>query len=66
MDGIDLARFLARLNEFDAVRADDTIKTGTVDRIQPKLATDWPHELDASIDLVLVFLLLVYRYSPQR
>ena len=34
MNGIDLDGFLERLNEFDALRADDTIKTGAVDRIQ--------------------------------
>ena len=54
MNGIDLDGFLARLNEFDALRTDDTLKTGTVDRIQPNLADEWPAQLDPSVRDVLI------------
>ena len=54
MDAIDLDGFLARLNEFDALRTDDTIKTGAVDRIRPQLATEWPMQLDSSVRDALI------------
>lgn len=49
MDSIDLDRFMARLGEFDALRADDHVNTDTVDRIQPSLAGEWPAQLDWSV-----------------
>ena len=49
MNGIDIDRFLARLSDFDALRPDDTVKTGTVDRIEPKRAAEWPPQLDSSV-----------------
>jgi DEAD/DEAH box helicase domain-containing protein len=54
MNGIDLDGFLARLNEFDALRTDDTLRTGTVDRIQPNLADEWPAQLDSSVRDALI------------
>ncbi len=49
MDGINIDRFLARLNEFDALRADDTIMRGIVERIEPVFADEWPMQLDSSV-----------------
>ena len=49
METIDLDRFLARLNEFDALRAGDKLNTRTVDRIEPELADEWPAQLDSSV-----------------
>ena len=54
MDGFNLDAFLARLKEFDALRADDTIKTGKLERIQPTLADEWPSELDYTVRSALV------------
>ena len=54
MDRIDLDSLRARLNEFDALRTDDEIKTHTVERIQPQLATEWPTQLDSSVRNALI------------
>ena len=39
---IDIEKLVAQLKSFDALRGDDKINTGTVERIQPKYANDWP------------------------
>ncbi len=54
MNSIDIDRFLARLKEFDALRDSDTINRGTVDRIQPGYADDWPAQLDPAVRDALV------------
>ena len=41
----DVARLIEQLKEFDALRDDDKIKTGTVDRIEPQYADEWPAQL---------------------
>lgn len=46
---IDIGNFKARLEEFDALRDKDDIKTGTVEHIQPRHAEQWPAELDVSV-----------------
>ncbi len=46
---MEIEKFEARLRKFDALRADDKIKTGTVERIKPKYTDEWPTELNPSI-----------------
>ena len=46
---MEMERFLARLKEFDALRDADEVKTGTLERIKPALADEWPAQLDASV-----------------
>ena len=65
MDGFDLDEFLAQLSKFDALRADDTIKTGTVDRIRPALADGWPQELDVSVREALAAMGIPVPYQHQ-
>ena len=38
----DIATFEAKLKEADALRDKDEIKTGTIERIKPHLASEWP------------------------
>ncbi len=45
----DIAKLIEQLKEFDALRNDDKIKTGTVDRIEPQYADEWPDQLHSSI-----------------
>ncbi len=61
----DLERFLARLNEFDAIRPNDNIETGTVDRIQPQLADEWPVDLDSSVRDALISAGIRHPYQHQ-
>ncbi len=49
MNTIDIDRLLTRLNEHDALRAVDTVKTGAVERIEPQLAGQWPAELNRAV-----------------
>lgn len=44
-----IERLIERLKEFDALRDDDKIKTGTVDRIEPQYADEWPDQLHPSV-----------------
>lgn len=46
---MDTQGFKAKLMEFDALREDDAIKTGMLDRIHPKYAVEWPAQLDLSV-----------------
>lgn len=45
----DVAGLIEQLKEFDALRDDDKIKTGTVDRIEPQYADEWPAQLHLSV-----------------
>ncbi len=54
MSEIDIDRFLSQLKEFDALRETDTINFGTVDRIQPRYADEWPTQLDPAVRDTLV------------
>ena len=65
MNGIDLDRLLSRLREFDALRVDDTVNTGAVDRIQPALADQWPAELDSSVRDALIISGISQPYQHQ-
>ena len=46
---IAIERFKNQLKEFDALRDDDTVQTGMVERIEPQYADGWPAQLDLSI-----------------
>ena len=49
MEGFDLGHFMEKLIEFDALRDTDTIKQGSVDRIQPDFADEWPTQLNPQV-----------------
>lgn len=51
---IDTAQFREQLKEFDALRDDDEIQTGTVECIQPQYAREWPSELHPSVRNALI------------
>ncbi len=42
-----------RLKEFDALRADDEVRTNSVERIQPQHADEWPKKLHPSVRAAL-------------
>ena len=46
MEGLDIDRFVAKLREFDALRDTDAVNQGSVDRIQPGFADEWPAQLN--------------------
>ena len=50
----DIATFEAKLKKFDALRDKDEIKTGTVERIQPRLASEWPVQLHPDVCKALI------------
>ncbi len=54
MNEVDIDRFLERLGEFDAIREADTINRGTVDRIRPRHADEWPRQLNPDVRNALV------------
>lgn len=65
MDGINIERFLARLEEFDALRDADTVNRDTVDRIEPGYATTWPDQLNSSVRNALVQVGIPQPYQHQ-
>ena len=50
----DIAAFEAKLKEADALRDNDEIKTGTIERIKPHLASEWPAQLHPSVRKALI------------
>ena len=50
----DIATFEAKLKEADALRDKDEIKTGTIERIKPHLASEWPAQLHPSVRKALI------------
>ena len=50
----NIDQFLSKLKEFDALREEDDIRLGEVDRIRPVNAEDWPSRLSAPIRKALV------------
>ena len=46
---MEIGNFEAQLYELDALRADDKIMTGNVDRIEPRYAGEWPSQLNPTI-----------------
>ncbi len=51
---LDIERFEARLKKFDALRDSDKIERGTIERIQPKFANEWPAQLNPAVREALV------------
>ncbi len=51
---IEIDNFVTKLKEFDALRDDDKIQTGTVESIEPMYADAWPSELDSSVRNALI------------
>ena len=49
----DMSELLARLKTFDAIRDDDQIRVGTVDRIEPQYEDRWPVNLHPAVSDVL-------------
>ena len=45
----DIANFEQKLKELDALRDGDDIHRGTVERIQPQYAVDWPEQLHPKV-----------------
>ena len=50
----DIANFEQKLKEFDALRDGDDIHRGTVERIQPQSAVDWPEQLHPSVRQAMI------------
>ena len=50
---INIEKFKAQLETFDALRDTDEIQTGTLPHIQPQSADEWPTELEPSVRKVL-------------
>lgn len=46
---MDIEQLIARLNEFDALRENDQIKRGSLDRIEPAYADAWPDRVHPAI-----------------
>ena len=46
---VSIDDFLTQLRDFDALRDSDTINLGTVGRIQPDLADEWPTQLHSAV-----------------
>ena len=65
MDTINVDRFVTRLREFDALRIDDNIKTGAIERIRPLLADEWPAQLDSSVREALISAGIPLPYQHQ-
>ena len=62
---IDIAQFKEQLKEFDALRDDDEIQTGTVECIQPQYAQEWPSELHPSVRNALIRAGITTPYKHQ-
>ena len=65
MNEVDIGRFLERLREFDAIRESDTINRGTVDRIKPTHADEWPRQLNPAVRGALVAAGIPQPYQHQ-
>ena len=46
---LDLEVLLTSLNDYDAIRAGDAVRSSTLERIEPKLSEGWPHEINAEV-----------------
>ena len=51
---VDVDRLIDRLRDFDALRDSDTVNRGTVDRIRPAYADEWPSQLNSAVRNALV------------
>ena len=50
----DIEGFTKRLRDLDAIRGDDQLQSGIVERIRPEYAEEWPSELEAHVRDALV------------
>ena len=62
---IDAANLLERFKEFDALRDDDEVRTGAVERVRPRSASAWPTPLHPSIRAALDGIGMGMPYSHQ-
>ena len=62
---IDITNLTARLMEFDALRDDDTLKTGTVECIEPLYEVEWPAQLTQSVREALCGIGITRPYRHQ-
>ena len=62
---IDIAQFKEQLNEFDALRDDDEVQTGTVECIQPEYVEEWPSALYPSVRNALIHAGITTPYKHQ-
>ena len=61
----DIVTFEVKLKEFNALRDNDEIRTGIVERIQPNLANEWPAQLAPSIRDTLIQIGIPHPYQHQ-
>ena len=61
----DLEELTAQLKVSEALRDGDTIKTGTIERIEPEYAAGWPETLAPSIQVALANIGLPQPYRHQ-
>ena len=62
---INIEKFKTQLREFDALRDDDEIQTGTVECIQPQYVQEWPSELHPSVSNALIRAGITSPYKHQ-
>ena len=62
---IDIAQFKEQLREFDALRDDDEIQTGTVECIKPQYVQEWPSKLHPAVRNALVQAGIATPYKHQ-
>ena len=62
---VDIDQLLAELTEFDALRSDDRLVRGLVDRIEPQFAPMWPLRIHASIRTALEGIGITKPYAHQ-
>lgn len=67
MEGLDLDRFVAKLREFDALRGNDTVNQGSLDRIQPGFTDEWPAQLNPQVrdSLVQAGIPRLYKHQAE-
>ena len=51
---VNVSQLLKRLEDLDALRDSDTVKCGSLDRIEPAYADDWPARLDPAVRNALI------------
>ena len=62
---IAIAQFKEQLKEFDALRDDDEVQTGTVECMQPQHAEEWSSELHSSVRNALIHAGITTPYKHQ-
>ena len=62
---MDIEQLIARLKEFDALRDNDSVKRGSLDRIEPAYADAWPERVHPAIKGALEALGIPRPYQHQ-